>query len=280
MTQSNGLLDTREAQRVGRNGRVPILMYHQLARRPDSGFRGYSLTPKAFERQMRWLATAGYRTITLDDLLAHRNGRGPVPSKPVIITFDDGFLGPVEWAVPLLRSLGFTATFFVVAGLVGESSRWLQAEMGVDFPLMGWAALRRLRDDGFQVGSHTMSHPRLAELEEAECRAELVESKRLIEDRLDVEVRHLAYPYGSFDADVVQMAADAGYASACTVRAGLSEAGEANHMLSRVWVPARPRETTPEFVLRMFTGVPVGKRLGEGTRRTWRRLRRRLGYVS
>ncbi len=260
--------------------RVPILMYHQVTRRPDPRFRCYSLTPKAFARQMRWLAAGGYGTITLDGLLAHRSGSVPLPSKPVIITFDDGFLDAVEWAVPVLRSLGLTAMFFVVAGLIGKSSRWLEAELGVEFPLMSWDTVRRLRDAGFQIGSHTMTHPRLAELEEADCRSELVESKNLIENQLDEEIRHLAYPYGSFNEDVASMAAEAGYVSACTVRAGLSGAAEASHALSRVWVPARPRETTPEFYLRLHTGVPVQSRLRDGTRRTWRRLRRAAAQLG
>jgi peptidoglycan/xylan/chitin deacetylase (PgdA/CDA1 family) len=109
---------------------VPILMYHQVSRRPHPAFRKYTVTARAFAAQMAWLAWAGYRAITLDAVLAARTGRDSLPRRPVVITFDDGFQDCWDYAVPVLRSRGFRATFFLVAGLIGGRSTWPLREKG------------------------------------------------------------------------------------------------------------------------------------------------------
>src|SRR5262245_54016318 len=109
---------------------IPILMYHQVMPRPHPALRKYAVTPGAFGAQMNWLTVAGYVPITLDTLLAHRSGHCSLPSRPIVITFDDGFLDCVEHAVPILHARGFTATFYLVAGLVGKTSHWLLPERG------------------------------------------------------------------------------------------------------------------------------------------------------
>ena len=264
----------RRVRRGGDAGKgVPILMYHQVARRLDPRFRQYTVTPRSFASQMRWLAAVGYRTISLDHLIASRDNGRTLPPKPIVITFDDGFLEAVTWAVPILQARGFTATFFLVAGLMGEKSRWTRAKRGVEFQLIDWDIARRLRDAGFGCGSHTMSHRPLGQLAQADCRSELVQSKCLIENQLDIEVRHLAYPFGSFSEEVAQLAAEAGYASACTTKRGLSRPGETVHTLRRVWVPYRPAETLPEFLIGVRAGVPPQRWLRDRSGGSLRRLR-------
>ncbi|MEK7785041.1 MAG: polysaccharide deacetylase family protein, partial [Chloroflexota bacterium] len=163
---------------------VPILMYHQVAPQSLPAFRKYTVTPKAFAAQMRWLALAGYVPIMLDDLLAARSGgSGCLPSRPVIITFDDGFQDCVDYAVPILQARGFRAIFYLVAGLMGRVSEWLITERGIELALIDWATARRLEAAGFQCGAHSLSHPHLANLDVAACRIELYESRRLLEDR-------------------------------------------------------------------------------------------------
>src|SRR5215510_7035272 len=144
---------------------IPILMYHQVTPKPLLALRTYTVTPKAFAAQMAWLALTGYVPINLDNLLEYRSGHGPLPSRPIIITFDDGFQDIVEYAVPILQARSFKAVFYLVAGLVGKSSRWILPELGIECPLMDWNAARQLEREGFQCGSHTMSHSRLVTLD-------------------------------------------------------------------------------------------------------------------
>lgn len=253
------------------NQPVPILMYHQVAPRPAETFRKYTVTPRAFAAQMAWLALAGYAPVTLDRLVEARGGGRALPPRAVVITFDDGFQGCADYAVPVLRARGFTAVFFIVAGLVGGTSAWLLAERGVELAMMGWPTIRALDAAGFQIGAHTMSHPRLAGLAPADCRRELGDSRRRLEDELGRAVRHMAYPFGSYDEAARAAAAEAGYRSACSVRIGLSPAGDDPLALRRV--PVLGQDSLLDFACRLRTAWPLSASLrsGAGRARGWLR---------
>ena len=250
---------------------IPILMYHQVTPHPPPALRKYVVTPKAFAAQMNWLALTGYVPITLDILLAHRTGGCPLTSRPIVITFDDGFQDCVEHAVPILRARGFTAIFYLVAGLVGKTSRWLLSERGIELPLMDWAAARRLEAAGFHCGSHTMSHPHLADISPAACHDELLRSRCLLEDRLGHEVRHLAYPFGSFNERVRALAAETGYRLASSVRIGLSSPEDDSLALHRV--PVTGQDSLLDFICRLHTARGMGEMLYGTAQDAWRRLR-------
>ncbi|MGH7555885.1 MAG: polysaccharide deacetylase family protein [Longimicrobiales bacterium] len=238
---------------------IPILMYHEVGERVDPRFRKYTVTPARFAAQVGWLAGKGYSTILPDQLLAGRRGQAELPARPVMITFDDGFADSVRHAVPVLSSLGFTAVFYVVTGLVGKTSRWIQSELGLELPLFDWSAAKELEAGGFRCESHTVSHPRLARLEPAACRRELVDSRMALEDRLGREVRHLAYPFGSYDDRVAAIAHEAGYVSACTSDIGLSAATDRPLALRRVLVSG---EDTPlDFRFLVRSGMTAWQRV-------------------
>lgn len=253
-------------------GCIPILMYHQVAPRPLPVLRKYVVTPKAFAAHMKWLAMTGYVPITLDTLIAHRTGRCPLPSRPIVITFDDGFQDCVEYAVPILQTLGFTAIFYLVAGLVGKTSRWLLPERGIELPLMDWTAARRLEAAGFQCGSHTMNHLHLAEVPAAVCRNELLSSRYVLEDHLGHEVRHLAYPFGSFNERVRDLAAETGYRSASSVRIALSPPGDDSLALHRV--PVTGQDSLLDFICRLRSAHTVGEWLHAKAAHVSQRVRR------
>ena len=230
---------------------IPILMYHLVTPEPLSAFRKYAVTPTAFSAQMKWLAWAGYVPINLDDWLNYRNDKTMLPSRPVIITFDDGLEDCVKHAVPILQAQGFAAIFYLVAGLMGETSRWLRLERGIEFPLMDWTTARQLLAGGFQCGSHSMSHPRLASLSGAACREELLRSRQLLEDNLGQEIKHLAYPYGSFTEQVQVAVAETGYRSACSVQIGLSPCDDDQLALHRI--PVSGQDSLFDFICRLST---------------------------
>jgi peptidoglycan/xylan/chitin deacetylase (PgdA/CDA1 family) len=234
---------------------TPILMYHQVAPSAPSAYCRYTVTPPVFARHMRILVALGYRTVSLASLLAARMSGVPLPKRRIVITFDDGFADAVQYATPLLARHGFTATFFVVAGLVGKTSEWTRERRGIEMPLAGTQALRDVAAAGFTVGSHTITHRPLAELDESECRSELRESKRRLEEALQREVRDLAYPYGSTNARVRQAAADCGYQTACSTTEGLSSAADDPLMLRRVHIIGD--DSLADFVCRLGTGQAI-----------------------
>jgi O-antigen biosynthesis protein len=227
-------------------------MYHQVSSIPLPPYARYTVTPTAFARQMRVLATLGYRSISLDRLLAARAAGTDLPKRSVVITFDDGFADALRHAVPVLARHRLTATFFVVAGLLGKSSEWTRRKRGLEMPLADADTLRALLADGFTIGSHTLTHRHLTELPDSECRYELSESKRRLEDALRREVHHLAYPYGSTNDGVRQNAADCGYRTACATTEGIATAWDDLLMLPRLLVSGS--DSLADFVCRLRTG--------------------------
>jgi peptidoglycan/xylan/chitin deacetylase (PgdA/CDA1 family) len=231
--------------------RIPILMYHQVTPTPAAGFAKYTVTPKAFAAQMRWLAITGRTPITMTTLVEARLGSHGWPSRAVVITFDDGFRDCVEFALPVLQRHRFIAVFYLVAGLMGRTSRWMASAGGLRFPLVDWTAARSLQDAGMECGAHSVTHPPLATCSAARGREELVASRRILEDRLGREVLDFAYPYGSVTPGVRTMAAEAGYRSACTGEKRLATDEDDLLLLPRV--PVYGGESLLDFAWRLRT---------------------------
>lgn len=228
---------------------VPILMYHQVSPEPPPNFRKYALTPAQFGRQMAWLASRGYRSISFDELL---NDATALPEKPVLITFDDGYEDAIRWALPVLQQHRFGATFYIIAALAGGTSSWLAPLRGLELPLADWTRLREVAAAGFGIGSHSLTHPHLTALSTSDCLTELVKSKEIIEDRIGAAVTDLAYPFGSHDERVRSLSAEVGYRSACTVEVGLAARGCDALALRRV--PVSGSESLIDFLWRLRTG--------------------------
>ncbi len=170
---------------------VDILMYHSVSERGGPT----SVRPAVFAGQMAAIAGAGVPVITLDDLLAAREGRVPLAPHSLVVTFDDGFQDFADAAWPVMARHGFRATVYLPSGLIGRSEAWRGA-LVPPRPLMDWGTIRALAGEGVAFGSHTVSHPDLDALGEAALEAELTGSQREIEDRLGQPVRHFAPPYG------------------------------------------------------------------------------------
>ncbi|MBI2835567.1 MAG: polysaccharide deacetylase family protein [Acidobacteria bacterium] len=253
-----------------RRASVPILMYHEVTPRPTLAFRRWTVTAAELREQMEWLASERYTAITTDRLLDARQDRATLPPRPVVITFDDGFRGCVEYGMPILQQYGFTATFYLVGGAIGDTSRWLVAELGIELPVADWREARALLDAGFTCGAHTMSHPRLTRVSPETCREELFRSREVLEQALGVPVRHLAYPFGSYNADVRAVAEECGYRTACSTRPGLSGPNDDPLALRRITVAGG--ESLKNFVMRTRFGHTPAELLRNGLDRARRRL--------
>ncbi len=195
--------------------RLPILMYHRVAATGQPRTARWRIDPGEFERQLELLRDSGYYSVGFEQWRTALGSRQPPPGKPIILTFDDGYVDFLEQAAPLLKRYGFGATVFVVAELVGRSNEW-DADLGEQLPLMGWEEIERLARDGFEIGSHSARHLPLVTLDQGRLATDLARSKRLLEERLGTPVTSLSYPFGLHDATVQNVAGACGYEFAVT----------------------------------------------------------------
>ncbi len=197
---------------------VQILMYHRVGDFPGrvkAHGALYCHLPR-FRAQMKLFKVLGYRVISLDEAAAGLRGEVPLPPRPLVLTFDDAYVDFLENAAPVLKAHGYPATVYAVSGLVGKTSSWVAPDGLEPASLMNAAQLRAVQDLGFTVGSHTVTHPRLAQADDARILAEARDSKAALEDILGKSVDHFCYPYGSHDIRAVKAAAAAGYVTGTT----------------------------------------------------------------
>lgn len=206
--------------------RISILMYHQVGDfAPMRAHRANYCDQRRFARQMRFLHALGYQVLDLEGALAGLRGERPLAARSLVLTFDDAYDNFADQALPILARYGFTATVYAISAWLGQPIQWHGQEPGRARPrLMDGGRLREIQAAGMTIGSHTVSHARLAELDPASQRQELVRSKADLEDLLGTPVRHLCYPFGSFNLNTVRAAREAGYVSATTCLRGAAMA--------------------------------------------------------
>jgi peptidoglycan/xylan/chitin deacetylase (PgdA/CDA1 family) len=206
---------------------VPILMYHRInvvTASTPAVTRRLTVHPAVFARQMRWLKRNGYHTITqrrlFDALMCGR----PLPSRPILITFDDGYRDALYRASPVLVALGMRATAYVITSRISNG----------DVSFLGWRHLVQLERRGVEIGSHTVSHRQLPGLSDSAALGELVRSRRVLERRLGHRVPWLAYPIGAFDSRIERLARRAGYVLAVTTQHGTRQSAQRPLALPRL----------------------------------------------
>ncbi len=196
---------------------VPELTYHKVAELPSGAcVQCNYVRPQAFVRQLRFLRAAGYQSISFAQYLAYRRGEGQLPRRPIVISFDDGYKSNFEVALPILHRFGFTATVFLVAGMLGGTNRWDPDD--VQEPLLNQDEVRLMEGAGTEFQSHTHTHQRLTTIPRAQALRELWESRLLLEDVVGAPVSVIAYPWGDHDDAVCQLASDAGYRAGVSMR--------------------------------------------------------------
>jgi peptidoglycan/xylan/chitin deacetylase (PgdA/CDA1 family) len=193
---------------------MPILIYHY--------------TPPNFDQQLTHLEQTGYTVISMDQAVAGLQG-GPLPAKPVVIPFDDGFADQLT-ACGILQQHRMKATFYIING--GDASRWcigsgrhyndpVQPPEGCGDAYLSWDQVRMLDQSGLiTIGGHTLDHENLATLGPEEQQHEIADSKAQIEQELGHPIRHFAYPYGAYNQTSIDVVRAAGYVSAVTTEAG------------------------------------------------------------
>jgi len=237
----------------------------------------WTVTEDQFDKQMRWLYEHGYETVSLKDVARWREGMGELPPKPIVITFDDGDRSVLDHAWPVLDRYGFTATFFVVTGKVGET--WSGVEN------LNWAELRQMHDSGtFDIQSHTHDlHYKVSvgrghapvflagaggEHDFEDYRSwedalldDLGTSRAVIRRHIGVAPKYLAWPYGHGGEDVDRIALEAGFEGVVTMQ------GEINRRIddaSAENLPAWERLEIDRFPVSARTTLPRFRRVVRG----------------
>ena len=182
---------------------IPILLYHHVV--PDHAQGVLYVTPDGFEQHLRYLRDNGYQSVSFGDLADGLEYGAPLPERPVILSFDDGWENQYQHAFPLLQKYGFTGTFYVVSGYIDHQN------------FMTTEQLKTMMAAGMVIGGHSHTHPALAGAGSARLHDEVAASKAWLEDRLGVAIDSFAYPYGSYSASTVAAVKAAGYRTARTV---------------------------------------------------------------
>lgn len=197
---------------------IPVLMYHSISAAPGRSTSEFVVSRAAFEEQLRFLAHNGWRTPPLSEVV-REPAAAAGDARRVVLTFDDGYEDNHRVALPLLVQYGFRATIFVVADLTHRRNWWDRVVPGGASLLSPWQ-LRELSSFGVEIGSHGMTHRRMDSLSPAQRCAELVDSRRTLEDVLGKPVEHFAWPYGAVSEECKRAAREAGYAASFAVHSG------------------------------------------------------------
>ena len=187
---------------------APILMYHHvgaLLADADDIRRGLTVSAEDFETQMKFLKDNSYDVLTLAEMYGAVAKDSPL-QKSVVLTFDDGYTDNFDVARPILQKYGFKGTFFIISGKIGESE------------YMNEAQIRELAKAGNEIGSHSVSHPDLANLSDAKVKTEVEKSKADLEALAGQKIISFCYPAGKFATSVEKILEMAGYKIAVTTK--------------------------------------------------------------
>ncbi len=189
-----------------RNARIPIIMYHDITPIKDVD---WDVTVEDFERHLQTLQTGGYTPISMDQMVSHLRTGAPLPDKPVLLTFDDNYVGQYKYAFPLLRKYNYPAVWSVHTKFVGTGGKK---------PKATWDNLREMQKSGLiTIASHTVNHINFRELDEVKIAKELKDSKAALEKELGITVDYFTYPEGDYTERAKQLVQDSGYKAALTM---------------------------------------------------------------
>ncbi len=188
------------------NKKIPILMYHYIREYSDPKDKlgvNLSVSPAHFTAQMTAIKEAGYTPITFTDL------NKPLPEKPLILSFDDGYLDAYTGGLPILQQFKVPATFYIITDFLDKPN------------YMSTEQVKALDAAGMEIASHTLDHKSLDKLGEADQRREMAESKAQLESLLGKPVVHFCYPSGRYDQTSIALAKELGYRTATTTKPGV-----------------------------------------------------------
>ncbi len=215
---------------------TPIIMYHHIDDRAQQW--KLSVSPTSFEKQMRYFKDHHYYVMSLEDYINHLKKGDAVPRKSVIITFDDGYKNNYTNALPILKKYNFPATFFIQVDGIGRDDYMTREQV------------QDLLDNGFTIGSHTVHHGFLPNLNTDEKIAEITTSKALLENMLGVDINLFSYPGGGFDSESRDITIAAGYTGAVATHPGPNYPNKDPYALKRIRI-ARTADNFFTFIIQI-----------------------------
>jgi peptidoglycan/xylan/chitin deacetylase (PgdA/CDA1 family) len=224
---------------------VPILNYHKV----DILNHALSVSPQEFEEQMEYLHKNGYHTIAPDQLMAYLRYGKQLPDKPIMITFDDGYLDNYTNAYPIMKKYDFTATIFIITNLISQDNRF-----------MTWDQIREMQQYGIVFGSHTANHKSLTSLTKEQVMNGLSQSRDEITRQLGKSPKYFAYPTGTYNGEIEEMVRASGYKAAFTIEYGQVGADSDLYLLQRIPI-FKGQRTFRSFFIRL-NGAPILEGLG------------------
>lgn len=217
---------------VPADGSIPVFLYHAVMEDPPDWIAEFTVSPKQFGEHLAAVVDSGRTPVTISALADHLAGRAPLPSRPVLLTFDDGFADLPGATAEALAGRGLSATAYLTTGAITAGGRSLLPPA----PMMTLDEAARLEQYGMEIGSHTVAHAQLDTLAPNALAHELRASRSVLEDTLGHQVRHLAYPHGYNSGRVRRAAAAAGYETATAVRHALSSDRDEPYRIARLIV--------------------------------------------
>ncbi|MEJ5173103.1 MAG: polysaccharide deacetylase family protein [Hydrogenothermaceae bacterium] len=208
---------------------MKVLTYHNIDTPPkEAKLKTLYVKPSKFDRQLKILKMLNYETPSLTDI--------KFTKKEIIITFDDGYKDFIEKALPIIKKHNFKAIVFIVTDLVGSYNRWDWEKLNVKKPLMDWKDIEYIQREGIEIGSHTLTHPFLTKIDIKEAKKEIEKSKKILEDKLGIEITSFCYPYGDYNEKIRDLVEEAGYRYGFTTKDGSFEVSDDPFQIKRITV--------------------------------------------
>lgn len=238
---------------IDKASQVVVFCYHRVE---GTGGGALSISPEMFEAHMQKLKDNGISVISMQDFLAWRRNEKNIPAKSALITIDDGYVSCFDVARPILKKFGYPWTAFVYIKYISSGGKSIS-----------WEQLAELRDEGIEIGSHTVSHLSLketrgksAEAYDAWLREEIIESKKILEQKLGIKCATFAYPEGKYGPRVLDIVKEAGYEAAFITYGQRVTHGAPYDKIGRyAWYTPRPKDLDGAFA---FSG-PVSSSASE-----------------
>lgn len=171
---------------------------------------------------MRGLRDGGYELISLQQVEGFLKEGLELPAKAVAITLDDGFADNFSDALPILQRHAIPATMFLAHDAVGGDNRWMHTRGFSRGPMLDWNQIAEMQSAGISFGSHTLSHPRLPQLDRDRASVEICYAKQALEQRLQRPIKRFAYPYGDWCQETVVLVREVDHSLACSTRSGFN----------------------------------------------------------
>ncbi len=254
-TSNHVFKPTAESKLWRRVSGLKVLMYHRITEERELAERSeFCVHKEEFCKQLELLMQHGYTPITFNDYELYNRGEIQLPQKPVILTFDDGYLDTFHIAYPLLLEFGMRAVIFVLGNRDHKTNHW--DEHHPDIPvafLMEESHITELHNRDFEIGAHSMNHVNLAMVSEREAYKEISMGKERLEDLLGTSVNSFSYPYGSVNPVVKSLVAQSGFDFACSVFTGPPKTGDDRFEIRRMTIHGKMGLS--EFLLRLKTPI-------------------------